>query len=215
MKGAGATARPSSLREPLAAEASTFSWSWGSRGRPWVASCSDPWWPGRRGRSIRGRGSGAGPRHPDGPRGLAPPRRHPGRLRRPAGPDLLAARDGLAVALVQGDHLLTSVPGGGLHRVPLLRPVLHPGRRADRGRREGPGPGRGRWLTEAEYREIVPESPASSSGVPPRSAHLRGDRRRRRRDEALGVRIGASTRWWTIFSTSVLRRSWESLPSST
>jgi len=104
----------------------------------------------------------------------------------------LAARDGLAVALVEGDHLLTASyrvasSTGSLSFVQCFTRAVERTVAGEKAQARAVG----RWLTEAEYREIIAGKSGELFGCAAAlAAHLRGDALAAARDFALGSRIG-------------------------
>jgi 15-cis-phytoene synthase len=104
----------------------------------------------------------------------------------------LAVRAGLGAALVEGDHLLTSAyclasATGSMAFVSAFSRAVERTVAGEKTQARAAG----RWLSEAEYREIVAGKSGELFGVAASlAAHLRGDAEAARRDESLGVRIG-------------------------
>ena len=108
------------------------------------------------------------------------------------GQSSLAARDGLAVALVEGDHLLTAsyrvaASTGSLSFVQCFTRAVERTVAGEKAQARAAG----RWLTEAEYREIIAGKSGELFGCAAAlGAHLRGDAAAAARDFDLGSRIG-------------------------
>ncbi len=103
-----------------------------------------------------------------------------------------AARAGLAAALVEGDHLLTSAyrlaaATGSMAFVTSFSRAVERTVAGEKAQARAVG----RWLSEAEYREMVAGKSGELFGAAAAlGAHLRGDAEAARRDEELGIRIG-------------------------
>jgi 15-cis-phytoene synthase len=104
----------------------------------------------------------------------------------------LAARHGFAVALVEGDHLLTAsyrvaASTGCLAFVQCFSRAVERTVAGEKAQARAVG----RWLTEAEYREIIAGKSGELFGCAAAvGAHLRGDSEAAARDFELGSRLG-------------------------
>jgi 15-cis-phytoene synthase len=104
----------------------------------------------------------------------------------------LAARAGVAAALVQGDHLLTSAyrvaaSTGSLAFVECFSRAVERTVAGEKAQARAAG----RWLTEAEYREIIAGKSGELFGCAASlAAHLGKDPAAAARDQALGARTG-------------------------
>jgi len=104
----------------------------------------------------------------------------------------LAARAGAAAALVEGDHLLTSAyrvaaSTGSLAFVECFSRAVERTVAGEKAQARAAG----RWLTEAEYREIIAGKSGELFGCAASlAAHLRSDPAAAARDQALGARTG-------------------------
>jgi 15-cis-phytoene synthase len=104
----------------------------------------------------------------------------------------MAARDGIMTALVEGDHLLTAGTRAAARTrsLPFVERFARAVERTVAGEK-AQGAARGRWLSEAEYREIAAQKSGELFGCAAAlAASLRGDESLADRDVALGSRIG-------------------------
>lgn len=104
----------------------------------------------------------------------------------------LAARAGITAALVEGDHLLTAAyraaaSTGSLSFIGCFTRAVERTVAGEKAQARAAG----RWLTEAEYREIVCGKSGELFGCAlALPSHLAGDLAGATRDRALGVRLG-------------------------
>lgn len=104
----------------------------------------------------------------------------------------VAARDGIMTALVEGDHLLTAGirVATRTRSLPFVERFARAVERTVAGEK-AQGAARGRWLSEAEYREIAASKTGELFGCAAAlPASLQGDDGAAERDVALGSRIG-------------------------